>query len=288
MVWKALILLYAIWGMNWIVMKEAVLYFPAVSFVAYRFALGAVILLAVTAWLRLPLPPRRYWPWIAVTGILQTAVMNVMAQISMETLSAGLVAVLNYSMPLWVALMAHFVLQERMTMRKTAGMAVSAAGLLILMNVSSFGHLSAILITLCGAVAWAAASVIMKWQARVAAWSGREDECGLIQYTTWQMVAGAVSLFLYMGLTGSGPIRWTPAAVGYLLYNGVLASAFAFFLWNYILSHMEAGKASMTILAVPIVGVISGVLILGEPMHVSTAVGMVMILSGIYYIIRQK
>jgi uncharacterized membrane protein len=117
-VWKALILLYGIWGLNWIVMKEAVHYFPPVTFVAYRFALGAVILLAVTIWLKLPVPPRKYWGWIIVTGILQTALNNVLVQIGMQSLSAGLVAVLNYSMPVWVTIMAHFFLQEKMTLRK--------------------------------------------------------------------------------------------------------------------------------------------------------------------------
>lgn len=286
--WKALILLYGIWGLNWIIMKEAVHYFPPVTFVAYRFALGAVILLAVTIWLKLPVPPRKYWGWIIVTGILQTALNNVLVQIGMQSLSAGLVAVLNYSMPVWVTIMAHFFLQEKMTLRKAAGIAVSTSGLFVLMNVGSVGHIGAVLAVLGAAVSWAAASIMMKLQARAIIRSEKKEECSLIQYTTWQMTAGALSLLLYMGFTGSGAVIWTPVSIAYLLYNGVLASAFAFFLWNYILSHMEAGKASVTILAVPIVGVISGVLILGEPMHLTTALGMALILSGIYYIVRQK
>ena len=48
-----------------------------------------------------------------MTGILQTALNNVLVQIGMQSLSAGLVAVLNYSMPVWVTIMAHFFLQER-------------------------------------------------------------------------------------------------------------------------------------------------------------------------------
>ena len=286
--WKALFLLYGIWGLNWIIMKEAVLYFPPVPFVAYRFTLGAVILLAVTVWLKLPLPPLKYWPWIIITGVLQTALNNVLVQVGMQSLSAGLVAVLNYSMPIWVTIMAHFFLQESLTLRKAAGIAVSTIGLFILMNIDSLGHTGAILAVLGASVSWAAASIIMKLQARAMIRSGEKEECSLIQYTTWQMVAGALSLLLYMGLTGSGHIDWNPVSIAYLLYNGILASAFAFFLWNYILSHMEAGKASVTILAVPIVGVVSGIVILGEPMHLTTLLGMLLILSGIYYIVRQK
>lgn len=37
----ALALIYLVWGMNWVVMKTANLYFPSTQFVAYRFAVGA-------------------------------------------------------------------------------------------------------------------------------------------------------------------------------------------------------------------------------------------------------
>ena len=105
---KLLFAIYLVWGFNWVVMKEANLFFPPVTFSCYRFIIGAMVLLAVCFWLKLPIPPRRYWPWIAITGFLQIAVNTAAIQIGMVTLGAGLVAVLNYSMPVWMALMAHF------------------------------------------------------------------------------------------------------------------------------------------------------------------------------------
>lgn len=76
--------------------------------------------------------------------------------------------------------------------------------------------------------------------------------------------------------------------MGCLFYNGVLASALAFFMWNYLLTQIEAAKAAIAILGVPVVGVISGVLVLDEPLTMMTLIGMVMILAGIVCIVRQK
>ena len=58
-------------------------------------------------------------------------------------------------------------------------------------------------------------------------------------------------------------------------------------MWNYLLTQIEAAKAAIAILGVPVVGVISGVLVLDEPLTMMTLIGMVMILAGIVCIVRQ-
>lgn len=124
---RALFLLYAIWGFNWVVMKTANAYFPPVLFVAFRFLIGAAVMLSVCAWRRIPVPERKYWKWIAATGILQIAVNNVCMQIGMYSLTAGVVSVLNYTMPVWMAILAQLFLKERLTLRKIAGIAICIA-----------------------------------------------------------------------------------------------------------------------------------------------------------------
>ena len=270
---KLLFAIYLVWGFNWVVMKEANLFFPPVTFSCYRFIIGAMVLLAVCFWLKLPIPPRRYWPWIAITGFLQIAANTAAIQIGMVTLGAGLVAVLNYSMPVWMALMAHFFLGEHLTRRKVIGIIVSMAGMWLLMNVDSGGDLSIVVLTLVGAAAWAAAGIIVKIQDR----RMKANDCNLIQYTTWQMVVGALALGVQAAVMESGTIQWTPLAVGCLLYNGIMASS---------LAQIEAAKAAIAILGVPVVGVISGVLVLDEPMTAMTLLGMAMILIGIVCIVR--
>lgn len=285
---KALLALYIIWGFNWGVMKEATLFFPPVLFSCYRFVIGAVVLIGITLWCRMPLPPKRYWPWIIVTGLLQIAVNNAAVQIGVTSLGAGLVAVVNYSMPVWMSILAYFILHETLTKRKILGIVLSMVGMYVLMDVEIVGDITGLLLTIGGAIAWAIAAVIVKYQDKVMHRQQQKETCTMIQYTTWQIAAGALFLWVYAMLFEQGQVTWTPMAVSCLAYNGVLASALAFFLWNYILTKMEASKAGVASLGVPVVGVICNVIFMHEAVHWNTAVGMVLILAGIFLIVAQR
>lgn len=276
---KALCLIYLIWGMNWVVMKTANTFFPPITFVAYRFLFGALVLLSVWFWLHLPLPKKKYWPWIFLTGILQMGLNNIAAQTSMLTLGAGMVSVLNYSMPVFAAVMAHFLLGERLTWRKGVGIVLAIAGMAVLMDVHAGGDVTAICIGLLSAIFWGLASIFVKLKL---------SDVNAISLTTWQMVCASLTLLVYTTVVPQGPVIWNKESILCLLYNGVLASALAFFLWSWILQHIEVSKASVAVLAVPIVGVVGGILCLGEPMTLHIFFGMIMIMAGIYIVVTHK
>lgn len=276
---KALCLIYLIWGMNWVVMKTANTFFPPITFVAYRFLFGALVLLSVWFWLHLPLPKKKYWPWIFLTGILQMGLNNIAAQTSMLTLGAGMVSVLNYSMPIFAAVMAHFLLGERLTWRKGAGIVLAIAGMAVLMDVHAGGDVTAICIGLLSAVFWGLASIFVKLKL---------SDVNAISLTTWQMVCASLSLLAYTAIVPQGEVIWNTESVLCLIYNGVLASALAFFLWSWTLQHIEVSKASVAVLAVPVVGVVGGILCLGEPMTLHIFFGMIMIMAGIYIVVTHK
>lgn len=276
---KALCLIYLIWGMNWVVMKTANTFFPPITFVAYRFLFGALVLLSVWFWLHLPLPKKKYWPWIFLTGILQMGLNNIAAQTSMLTLGAGMVSVLNYSMPVFAAVLAHFLLGERLTWRKGAGIVLAIAGMAVLMDVHAGGDVTAICIGLLSAVFWGLASIFVKLKLA---------DVNPISLTTWQMVCASLSLLAYTAIVPQGEVVWNTESVLCLIYNGVLASALAFFLWSWILQHIEVSKASVAVLAVPVVGVVGGILCLGEPMTLHIFFGMIMIMAGIYIVVTHK
>ena len=276
---KALCLIYLIWGMNWVVMKTANTFFPPITFVAYRFLFGALVLLSVWFWLHLPLPKKKYWPWIFLTGILQMGLNNIAAQTSMLTLGAGMVSVLNYSMPVFAAVMAHFLLGERLNWRKGAGIVLAIAGMAVLMDVHAGGDVTAICIGLLSAVFWGLASIFVKLKLA---------DVNPISLTTWQMVCASLSLLAYTAIVPQGEFVWNAESVLCLIYNGVLASALVFFLWSWILQHIEVSKASVAVLAVPVVGVVGGILCLGEPMTLHIFFGMLMIMAGIYIVVTNK
>ena len=269
---RLLLLLCLIWGFNFPVMKIANEYFSPELFVTYRFTFGAAVLLIFAYIRKLPLPPKKFWGWIILTGFFQIAIGSSILQYCFQFLDAGLVSVLNYTMPMWVTILAAIFLGEKLTQKKIFGVALGIIGIGVLMNVNIEGDFTAMLVALSAAVFWAIGNIIMK---------AKLSKCEPISMTTWQMTAGAVMLAIYANSFGDLRADWTIAAVACIAYNAVIASAVAFFLWVYILDHMQASKASISVLGVPVVGVLSGVIFLGEPLTISMIVGMLMVLAGI-------
>ena len=275
MVFRALGLLCLIWGFNFVVMKTANFYFSPELFVTYRFGLGAIVLVAVVIFSKIPLPPKKLWGWIFLSAAFQISIGSMLCQYSFRFLPAGLVSMLNYTMPVWVSILAYFFLSEKLTQKKIFGIILSIVGIGVLMNVNVSGKFFAMLIPLAAAVVWAVGNVIMK---------AKLTKINLVSLTTWQMVIGAILLAIYTFTVGEVEVRWTLISVACLLYNGIIASALAFFLWAYILKNMDASKASISILGVPVVGVIGGAICLGEPVTLFMICGMIMVLAGIFLV----
>ncbi|MCM3729559.1 DMT family transporter [Neobacillus cucumis] len=257
-------------------MKQGNGVFPPVLFAAYRFLLGAIVLFGLTFFKKIPLPGKRELKWYILCGLLQTTYFNIAVQISLNYISAGLTSVLTYSMPLFLSLMAHyFIPGEKLTTRKTGGILIGVLGLFLAMDIQFGETIWAPILALSSAITWALSSFIFKTKLQ---------GCDTVQFTTWQMAAGAVGLFLYSFSFEHGQSHWSLMAVVYLLYSGILASALAFVIWSHILSKMKASKASISLLIVPVVGTLSGALFLKENLNAIALLGVILVLSGVWLV----
>ncbi len=260
-------------------MKTAVDYFPPVMFSAIRFTLGAIVLLGFCLYKKIPLPKKGDWKWYALCGLLQTAYVFTVNQQALLHLDAGITSLISFTMPFWFAILAHFTINERLTITKITALILGIIGLFFVLEVNPLQLkmdgvlLVTQLLVLTGSFAWATANIIVKKVLQ---------ENNKLQFTTYQMAIGAVALFAYSLVFEQGQtIYWTPIAVMSLLFAGIVASAFAFFLWFFLLERGEGGKASLSLLLVPVIGVICGWLFLGETVHLSVVLGIILIVSGI-------
>jgi drug/metabolite transporter (DMT)-like permease len=251
--------------------------FPPVLFAAYRFMVGATVLFVFASFKKIPMPKKKYWKWYVLCGFLQTAYFNLAIQTSLNYINAGLVSVLTYSMPLFFCAFAHFVVpDERLNLRKIFGIMVGIFGLILSLNIQKIdGDFWILMLALSSAVSWALSNLIIKTKLQ---------DCDKIQFTAWQMLVGTVALFTYSFIFENGPSTWSLQSISYLLYSGVLASAFAFALWSHILVKIKASKASMTLLLVPIFGVFSSYLFLHEKLQPTTLFGVACVLLGIWIV----
>ncbi|WP_160726036.1 DMT family transporter [Bacillus sp. USDA818B3_A] len=271
-----MLFLCIIWGFNFVVMKMGNDVFPPVLFAAYRFLLGAIVLFGLTWFKKIPLPGKRELKWYILCGILQTTYFNIAIQISLNYINAGLTSVLTYSMPLFLSLFAHyFIPGEKLTSTKTVGILIGILGLFLSMDIHFGENIWAPILALSSAITWALSSLIFK---------KKLQGCDTVQFTTWQMGAGAIGLFLYSFSFEQGQSHWSLMAVVYLLYSGILASALAFVIWSNILAKMEASKASISLLIVPVVSTLSGFLFLKESLNAIALLGIILVLLGVWLV----
>lgn len=260
-------------------MKVALDYFPPVLFSAFRFLLGAGILLMICFYKRIPLPRKEDLKWYAICGVLQTSYMFIINQLALQYLDAGLTSLLVYTMPIWFAFLAHFFIGERLTSLKVLALALGIFGLFMVMEINPFQlnwngvSLIAQLAVLSGALAWAISNIIVKKVLH---------SHNKWQFSAYQMLIGAIVLLLYSFLFEQGQsVTWNWNAIVVVLYAGAIASALAFILWFYLLNSGEGGKTTLSLLLVPVVSILSGWIFLDEIITFTSIIGMLIILLAI-------
>lgn len=269
----ALAALALIWGYSWVVMKVALQYAPPLTFAAMRSSLGAIALLLLLLVLRRPLRPTAVG-WIVGIGLLQTTSFLAFSTLSLNTGGAGRTAVLTYTMPFWLLLLAWMFLGERLRGPQWATVALAVVGFFLMLapwNLS--GTLSTVL-AVTGGLAWAASAVVVKAMQR-------RRHVDLLSLTTWQMLFGSLALIVIAAFTWPQAPQWSGTFIWALIFVVLLGNALGWFLWLFVLRAFSAGSAGIGTLAIPVAGLVSAWIQLGEQPSAIDAVGMMSILVAL-------
>ena len=277
-------LLALFWGLNWPAVKVALGALPPFTLRAVGLGSGALLLLLWLAWRRQPLlPPRAAWPGVLLSGLLTIAVFNLATAWAQLNTSTSRAAVLTFTMPMMAALLAWWLLGERPGRRRLWSLACGAVGIGLLAW-PVFGQLAdagadaarawkGLIFPLVAAFGWAAGNVLLK------RWPVPGDR---ITVTAWQLAIGAVCGLvgaLWAGERGLvGPMNaavWT--ALGFHI---VLGTAVAYGLWFVLAERVDATVAALTTLAVPVVGVLAAMLLVGDRPSATDWWGFGFVLAG--------
>lgn len=258
------------WGYNWVVMKSVLNYVGPFEFSAMRNMLGALGLIGVLLTLRRPLRIRA-WPRVALLGLLQTGVFSSLVQLALLHGAAGKTSILVYTMPFWLIPMAWFAFGERIRGLQWLALAMAGAGLVLILEPwRAHADSSSEWLAILGGLCWAVATIVAKW-------IQRDYPTDALPLTAWQMLFGSLGLTLVVWLVPERAIDPAPYFFGALVYNTVIASALAWFLWLFALQHLSAGVAGMASLGVPVIGALAGWLQLGERPGPMELAGMLMV-----------
>jgi drug/metabolite transporter (DMT)-like permease len=269
----ALIILGPIWGYGWVATKVALAYSQPLTFAALRVVLSAALLFLVMIVTRRRLRPPAL-KYTLVIGLLQTTAFVGLSIWALAHVGAGKVAVLTYTMPFWLLLLAWVFLGERLRGTQWLAVGLAFAGLVLVVAPWQLHGMSAGLLAVAGGFVWAASALVVKLLQR-------REHVDVLSLTTWQMAFGALPLIVVAALTYSRGPDWTAAFVGGLTYTVVLANTVAWVLWLYALRALSAGAAGLGTLSIPVVGVVAAWLQLGERPGAAEAVGMALIVGAL-------
>ena len=269
----ALAALSLIWGYNWVLMKDAVLYSGPFIFTANRSLGGGIALFAFMAATKRSMAPGSFWG-VFLLGLGQTAGFLGLATWALVSGAAGKTAVLVYTMPLWVLLFAWPILHERLHGIQWLVVAMSLTGLACIIQPWNL-HSGRISITLAvsAGIVWALASIWAKLLRK-------KYPIDLLALTAWQLILGSLPLFVVAFLFEHQSIHWSNSYLFDLAYN-IVPVTIGWILWLYALHELPAGLASLGTLLTPVIGVFSSRIQLGEIPGPWDIAGMLLIFAGL-------
>lgn len=276
-----------IWGSTFVVTKEVMVEFPPLLLAFLRVAIGAALLLPLARMRQRHAAsnaPSLPWGTLFAMGFIGVALYYFLFNLAMVYISASQGALVQSSIPAMTALIAMVWLREHASRKRIAGIVLSVSGVIIIFmgaEDSSIARPGSIggawlgnLLMFGSVIAWGIYTALAK---RVAAFDP-------LVVTGYVIAFGAVLLLpgaLYE-LSGRELPRITALGALQILYLGGMASGVAFLIYNRSLEAMDASQAGVFANLIPVVGVLSGVVFLGEPLALRAIVGGAIVMLGVW------
>ncbi len=270
------------WGANLLVVKSALPHLNAWVFNATRLTLATMVL-GVLVWMESRYRPKTAakfpWHWFLLFAFLNGFLYQILFFLGISRTTAGNTALLLSSMPMWTAVFSYLFIFERLPLTAWFGLGVTFLGTLfvLLQNPTidfSAGYLVGNLFILCGAMTWAAATVVSR---------------PLLQTTSPLRLAFLSSLItMPLHYAVCAPFieeSWrqllVPSNAIAILYSGLISTGIAYATWHYGVRQVGGSRAGVYQNVVTLVAVVGGWMFLSEPMLVAQYCGGLAIIIGV-------
>ncbi|WP_354644929.1 EamA family transporter [Kitasatospora camelliae] len=267
------VLIAAVWGLNFVLIHVGLADFPPLLFCALRFAVVAVPAVFLVG------PPRVAWRWVAAVGVTLGVVKFGLLFLGMHAgMPAGLSSLVLQSQAVFTALFAAGLLHERPTGCRTAGLVIALAGIgVAAVDHGLGGPVGAFALVIGSAVFWGLSNVLTRRAAppdplRWMVWVSAVPPLPLLALSL--LVEGPeADLRALAGITASG--------AGAILYVGLVSTLFGFVAWSFLLRTYDASAVAPYSLLVPVFGMSSSWLLLGERFSPLAGVAALLVIAGI-------
>ncbi len=268
------ILVMAAWGINFVVIKVGLESFPPLLLSTLRFALAGLPVILI--WRKPPAPLL----WLVVIALLLAVLQFSLLFIGINLgAGAGLTSLILQVQAFFTVLLAFFLLGERPRLRQWSGMALAFSGLVLIVR-EEFANTSTLIgiaFIIAAAFSWALSNIAMK----------KAQSKNPLHLMIWISALSAPPL-LVLSLVFEGA-DWSGSDILHVSVNGMLsvlylagvATIAGFGIWAYLLKTYDAATVAPYSLLVPLFGLSSSAILLGETITSTTLVAAVLIIAGL-------
>lgn len=268
-----LLLVAFLWGFNFVVIAVGLRGLPPLLMASLRFFFCAVPGIFIV-----PRPAIRWRDLLAVGIMLGTLVFAFLFAGIAAGMPAGLASLIMQSQIFFTILFGVVLLKERPRPMNWLAIAVGAAGIVtISLERSGAGNILAFLLLLAGALSWGIANIILK----------HLPKTGMLPLMIWMSIVPPLPL-LAASLLLEGTDRITaafldpsPIVIGAVLYTGLLSTILAYGIWGHMLQKYETALVAPFAMLVPVFGLLSAALVLGEMPSSAELAASALVLAGL-------
>lgn len=274
-----------IWGTTYLVLRIAVLHFPAFLFSALRMTTAGLLLTAFMLTIgKVTFPSRTEIVRQAIGGFFMISLGNGLVAWAEVSIPSGVAAIICSLMPVMVILVNVTINRnERPNVPIILGLAIGLIGIVMIFSEHMAGFSDAryslgIALTFVAVISWASGSI---WIKKKNLNSNPFLNAGL------QMFFGGILLFPFsLAFDDLSNITWTAEAAWSLLYLIIFGSLVAYASYSYALRKLPMTIVSLYAYVNPLVAVMLGWLVLDEKMNVRIIIAFVLTVAGIYIVNR--
>jgi len=263
----------AVWGLNFVVIRVGVDVVPPLMLSAARFLFAAIPMVFLVP--RPNIPIGSFLAIAILLGIFSFALLFVGIDAG---LSPGIASLVLQSQVFFTAALAVGLLGERMTKHQVLGLFLVIPGILLLMLAAGGnGTFLGLVLVLGAAMTWALSNLFMKQASQV----------NMLSLMVWVSLVPPIPL-IAMSLTLEGidanlraiaELGWVQ--IGAVLYLAYVATLFGFGGWAMLIARHGAGRIAPFSLLVPVFGMASSALFLGETFKTSQLIAAGFIIAGL-------
>lgn len=283
----AFAVIYVVWGSTYLGMAIAIETMPPFLMAATRFIIAGTLLITVRRWLGDALPTTKQWGSAAIVGSLLFLGGNGAVAWAQHWVPSGIAALLITTTPFWMTMVPWVTgYSSRPPLVALGGIAIGLVGVALLVGapvatVPTTQMVIGSLAIVAAALSWSIGSLASKRLSLPASpWmsAGAQMVCGAVGLGLASTVSGEVSR---VDVAAISLRSWL--ALAYLIFIGAIVG---FSAYVYLLRHTTMARVSTYAFVNPVVAVVLGWLVLGEPLSGRTLFAGALIIVAVMLILR--